>query len=76
MWLTKLLRLLYSSLCNCNAVCCIAKIAKSKYCVIYKDRRFGDKFCRTDPNNTAGPETRNYVYAEFFCGCVIKVISD
>ena len=31
---------------------------------------------KSDPNNTGGPQTRNYVYAEFFCGCVIKVISD
>ena len=59
------------------------KVDKSKYCVIYKDMEmiiildvlFG-KVRRTDPNNTCGPQTRNYVYAEFFRGCVIKVISD
>ena len=50
------------------------KVAKSKHCVIYKDFllvKSGEltRIIQADPKL----ET---LYAEFFCGCVIKVISD
>ena len=58
------------------------KVAKSKHCVIYKDLEIiiildvllvksGEltRIIQADPKL----ET---LYAEFFCGCVIKVISD
>ena len=50
-----------------------------KNCIIYKDINYYNfgrfvgkgKVWRTDPNKTGGPQSRNSVYAEFFCGCVI-----